>query len=178
MPCNQLINNYCKKNIEFILNNIPSEYLSTENMYESYKYMELELLCIRDTIINLNYFKKLNILPISLIQVEIIDKSFENKLYYSLLDKLIKIRPYINFYNNIYEKYMTIPLENIPPNSTIEFLSPYPYTLGFKLKIIKVCKKIVKVQYPESDNSVKYRIWEIDHLKEIMRDNKSLYKIY
>ncbi len=166
---NENINNYCEENIKFIYQNLPKEYKkkssykNIRSICKVYNYMELELLCITDihkyNSDCLNYFKKLNILPLSLIEVEIENKYFpENEIYYNkLLNTLINIRPYIKYYYDIYTKYMKIEIVDIPPNSIIEFYNSKEPTFGNTsrlnmdkpkiIKIIKVCDKIVKYKY-------------------------------
>jgi len=191
------INNYCIENIKFIYKNFPSEYrkkfcMNIRSICEVYDYMEFEILCIRDICKSnncLNYFKKLNLLPVSLIEVEIEDKYFpEKKLYRDEYDKLfsslIKIRPYIEYYYDIYTKYMKIEVENIPPNSTIEFYNSrgvIPFNNTSKLqsykpksmKIIKVCNKIVKFKF---EGDLKYSIITKEDLKDYL--HYTCYKIY
>jgi len=190
------INKYCKENIDFIYQNIPFEYQiefdkNIRSICNVYDYMEFEILCIRDICKSnncLNYFKKLHILPISLIEVEIEDKYFpEKKLYRNkynkLFSNLINIRPYIEYYYDIYTKYMKIELENIPQNSTIEFYdskntSRDNYSILNRdkpkiIKLIKVCKKIVKIKY---EGDIKNRNIPKEDLQKYL--HHTCYKIY
>jgi len=190
------INKYCKENIDFIYQNIPFEYQiefdkNIRSICNVYDYMEFEILCIRDICKSnncLNYFKKLHILPVSLIEVEIEDKYFpEKKLYRNkynkLFSNLINIRPYIEYYYDIYTKYMKIELENIPQNSTIEFYdskntSRDNYSILNRdkpkiIKLIKVCKKIVKIKY---EGDIKNRNIPKEDLQKYL--HHTCYKIY
>lgn len=191
------INDYCEKNINFIYENLSPEYKkkyrkNIRSICSVYDYMEFEILCMRDICKSnncLNYFKKLHILPVSLIEVEIEDKYFpEKKLYRNKYDKLfsrlINIRPYIEYYYDIYTKYMNIEVENIPPNSTIEFYNSrgvIPFNNTSKLqsykpksmKIIKVCNKIVKFKF---EGDLKYSIITKEDLKDYL--HYTCYKIY
>ena len=200
------INDYCEENINFIYENFPQEYKkkfskNIRSICKVYDYMEFEILCIRDICKSnncLNYFKKLHILPVSLIEVEIEDKYFpEKKLYRNNYDKLfsrlINIRPYIEYYYDFYTKYMKIEVENIPPNSTIEFYSSperkyrrLPASINNflrstnqpmlkSMKIIKVCNKIVKFKC-EGDINIKHSTIPKKDLQNYLHN--TCYKIY
>ena len=191
------INDYCEENINFIYENLSPEYKkqyckNIRSICSVYEYMEFEILCMRDICKSnncINYFKKLHILPISLIEVEIEDKYFPEKklcailyrkIYDKLITSLINIRTYIKYYYDIYTKYMKITVENIPPNSTIEFYNSYEHGprafYGDKpkiIKIIKVCKKIVKIKY---EGDIKNRNIPKEDLQSYL--HHTCYKIY
>ena len=200
------INDYCEESLNSIYENLSPEYKkqsykNISSICSVYEYMEFEILCMRDICKSnncLNYFKKLNILPLDIVEVEIEDKYFpEKKLYRNKYDKLfsrlINIRPYIEYYYDIYKKYMKITVENIPPNSTIEFynspdwkynslaasinLLPASIIHPFlkSMKIIKVCNKIVKFKC-EGDINIKYRTMPKKNLKNYL--HHTCYKIY
>jgi hypothetical protein len=79
---------------------------------------------------------------------------------------------------------MNIEVENIPPNSTIEFYNSSTSRCDYsilndykpkKIKIIKVCNKIVKFKF-QGDMCIKYRTIRKEDLKYYL--HYTCYKIY